>query len=65
MISFSLLKKKISSNLKNFADGFVGGRQNGDNNISVTTSENKDININDINENEFIEGNENNELNNF
>ena len=65
MISFSLLKKKISSNLKNFADGFVGGRQNGDNNISVTISENKDININDINENEFIEGNENNEFNNF
>jgi len=63
MISFSLLKKKISSNLKNFADGAFGGMQNGDNNISVTTSENKDININDINENEFIEGNENNELN--
>jgi hypothetical protein len=63
MISFSLLKKKISSNLKNFADGTVGGIQNGDNNISVTTSENKDININDINENEFIEGNGNNELN--
>jgi hypothetical protein len=63
MISFSLLKKKISSNLKNFADGTIGGIQNGDNNISVTTSENKDININDINENEFIEGNGNNELN--
>ena len=44
MISFSLVKKKICSNLKNFSDESIGGRnyvQNNNNNQEITSSENK------------------------
>ena len=44
MISFSLVKKKICSNLKNFSDESMGGRnyvQNNNNNQEITSSENK------------------------
>ena len=43
MISFSLVKKKICSNLKNFSDESIGGRnyvQNNNNNQEITGSEN-------------------------
>ena len=44
MISFSLVKKKICSNLKNFSDESIGGKnyiQNNNNNQEITSSENK------------------------
>ena len=63
MISLALVKKVISSNLKNFSDEAMNGRPMSDINSSENFSqnnENNSININDINENEYDEEKENN-----
>ena len=57
MISFSLVKKKICSNLKNFSDESIGGRNYVDNNNNsnqdISSSENKNINTYNENENYY------------
>ena len=63
MISLALVKKVISSNLKNFSDEAMNGRPMSDINSSENFSqnnENNSINVNDINENEYDEEKENN-----
>ena len=60
MISFSLVKKKISSNLKNFSDEAIKARNFEDNNnLQITTSD-KNMTQN----NEYYEQNDNYEQNN-
>ena len=64
MISLNLLKKIISSNLKNFSDEAMNGKQIGEVNSSLNVSENKDnndINVNEVEENDFSDGKENNQ----
>ena len=63
MISFSLLKKKISSNLKNFSDEAIGGRtiidnENDNFNYEETISENRNRIVN----NEYEDVKENDEI---
>ena len=58
MIGFSLVKKKIASNLKNFSDEAVE-RRSMDNNYQATTTESK--NKNEDNNNEEVEEKENDE----
>ena len=63
MISLSLLKKKISSNLKNFSDETIKGKSY-ENESSANASEIKDtnvINVNDVEANEYSEEKNNNE----
>ena len=59
MISFSLVKKKICSNLKNFSDEAIGGRTYIDNNNDASSYENK----NNTFDNNNIEGYEEKEEN--
>ena len=62
MISFSLVKKKISSNLKNFSDEAIGARTLGDNNKNdESLTVNNDNNNNNNNINEYEEEKENGE----
>ncbi len=63
MISLSLVKKIISSNLKNFSDESINGKAF-ENNSSMNASEIKDnniINVNDVEANDYSDGKENNE----
>ena len=60
MISFSLLKKKISSNLKNFSDEAVE-RRSMDNNYQATTTESKNVGEENNNNEEEMEEKENDE----
>ena len=63
MISLSLLKKKISSNLKNFSNDSIKGKCY-ENESSVNVSEIKDtnvINVNDVEANEYSDEKNNNE----
>ena len=58
MISFSLVKKKICSNLKNFSDESIGGKnyiQNNNNNQEITSSENKNKNNSNSNNEDYEE----------
>ena len=60
MISFSLLKKKISSNLKNFSDEAVE-RRSMDNNYQASTTESKNVGEENNNNEEEMEEKENDE----
>ena len=63
MISFSLVKKKISSNLKNFFDDVINRKTFDNNNSSMNSSEVKEsniINANEAEQNDVSEGKENN-----
>ena len=61
MISLALVKKIISSNLKNFSDEAMNEKVILDNNSSINTTNNKnDINVNEVEENENSDEKENN-----
>ena len=61
MISLALVKKIISSNLKNFSDEAMNEKVFVENNSSINTSEKNEINMNDVEENENYEGKDNNQ----
>ena len=61
MISLALVKKIISSNLKNFSDEAMNEKVLVENNSSINTSEKNEINMNDIDENENYEKKEKNQ----
>ena len=61
MISLALVKKIISSNLKNFSDEAMNEKAFIENNSSLGTSEKNEINMNDVEENENYDRKENNQ----
>ena len=61
MISLALVKKIISSNLKNFSDEAMNEKTFIENNSSLGTSEKNEINMNDVEENENYDRKENNQ----